>query len=207
MPEEHNENIDSQNDEEVTEENFQKEFTEETHSTNEDDSSDDSHEDSVDESEEVEKLKEQNKKLFERAKKAEGYVKDENGNWVKKESKSTSNSKPEPKAQKIEITPMDTIALMDAKVTNSDDINEVLDYARFKNISVSEALKSNVVKTTLADLAEKRATANATSTKGGKKGISKPDGQTILAQVGEGKFPDDPADLAKARLEQRKSKK
>lgn len=43
-------------------------------------------------SEDVGKLKEQNKKLFERAKKAEGFEKQPDGSWVKKE-------KPQPKPQ------------------------------------------------------------------------------------------------------------
>lgn len=39
----------------------------------------------------VAQLEEQNRKLFERAKKAEGFVKDSEGNWVKKEKPQTQN--------------------------------------------------------------------------------------------------------------------
>ena len=117
--------------------------------------------------------------------------------------KPESNKQPD----KIEITPLDTIALMEAEVTNTDDINEVLDYARFKDISVAKALKSNIVKTTIADKVAERQTAEATATKGGKKGVSTPDADTLIQQANEGNFPEDPADLARARMEQKKSKK
>jgi len=113
----------------------------------------------------------------------------------------------ETQAKKIEITPMDSISLMEAKVTNVDDINEVLDYARFKNVPVLEALDSDVVKTMLANKTAERKTANATSTKGGKRGAHKPSGDELISEAGEGKFPDDPDDLAQARIDKKKSKK
>jgi hypothetical protein len=55
--------------------------------------------------EEVEALKEQNKKLFARAKTAEGFIQDSNGNWVKKE-----------KPQKVEAT------ISEVKETKPSDI-------------------------------------------------------------------------------------
>lgn len=209
MSENDNETIDSTNDDEAATDDSAKDSTDDASTESTDDSSsDDSKDDSSDDdSEELEKLKGQNVKLFERAKKAEGFIKDEDGGWVKK-PKPAPKAKPETKeAQKIEITPMDTIALMEAEVTNTDDINEVLDYARFKNISVAKALKSSLVKTTIADRVAERKTAEATATKGGKKGISTPDADTLVQQANEGNFPDDPADLAKARMDQKKGKK
>lgn len=46
-------------------------------------------------------LEEQNKKLFARAKKAEGFVQDSNGNWVKKEKSQVINNKAEVKPYNI----------------------------------------------------------------------------------------------------------
>ncbi len=175
-------------------------------STDDDSTDDDSTDDDStdDEPTELEKLKDQNIKLFERAKKAEGFVKVD-GDWVKKSKPATK--KPKAKEATSELTPLDTIALMGAKVTNVDDINEVMDYAKLKNISVSDALKSNVVKTILADKVEERETANATATKRGKRGVHKPSDETVLSNAGEGKFPEDPKELAKARTAQKKKKK
>lgn len=204
MSEVHNEGIDSPNDDEMPEEDpsVKDQDIEEGDDIPDDDPDDNSGDDSDD----VKKLKEQNKKLFERAKKAEGFVKDKDGNWVKK-AKPALQQKTQSESSKIEITPLDTIALMEAKVTDADDINDVLDYARFKKISVRDALKSNVIKTTLADKAAERVTAQATNTKGSKKGVSSPDADTVVNQASQGQFPDDPTTLAKARMDQKKSKK
>lgn len=46
-------------------------------------------------------LEEQNKKLFARAKKAEGFVQDSNGNWVKKEKPQVITNKAETKPYNI----------------------------------------------------------------------------------------------------------
>ena len=45
----------------------------------------DSTDDSANDSDDVEQLKKQNLRLFERAKKAEGFVKDDKGVWIKKQ--------------------------------------------------------------------------------------------------------------------------
>ena len=52
-----------------------------------------------------------------------------------------------------DLSSKDLYALMEAKVAQ-DDIDEVIEYANLKKISVSEALKSNVVKSILSDKAE-----------------------------------------------------
>jgi len=114
--------------------------------------------------------------------------------------------KPKPEKEQTEITSLDTIALINAKVTVKEDIDEVLDYAKHKGISVSEALNTNVVKTILAQQAEFRAVAEATNTGTARRGTAQVSNETVLANAAQGKLPDDPSSLAEARMAQMKNK-
>lgn len=111
-----------------------------------------------------------------RAEKAEGKLKGKNGEV---ETPKTTG----------DLTPLDTIALMKADV-HEDDIADIVDYAKFKNISVSEALKSSVVKTTLSEKSETRKTADATNTGNARRGAAKVSGETLVENLKEGKVPD-----------------
>jgi hypothetical protein len=100
------------------------------------------------------------------------------------------------------LSTKDTIALIEAKVP-SDDIEEVEEYAKFKGISVAEALKSSVVKSVLAEKAEMRRTAEATNVKATSRKSTKP--TDILQKASEGIMPeseDDIREMARARREQ-----
>ena len=160
--------------------------------------------DTPDESDDVKKLKEQNIKLFERAKKAEGFAKDDEGNWVKKESKKPG-PKLEPEKDK-DLSAKDAILLMKSGVDNDEDIDEVVRFAKFQNISINKALESKTMKTILAERKEERQTAEAANTKGGRRGAAKVSEETLLDNARKGQFPDDPAELAKARFANKFSK-
>ena len=188
MDEESNEDIDSTNDE--TEEVLKTEEVEETTPEVE--------------TEDVDTLKQQladkdkqNVKLFERAKKAEGFEKQPDGSWVKVQKKSEPKAQ-EPSEKQDGLSSMDTIALIGAKVTEKEDIDEVMDYAKLKGLSIHEALQSNVVKTILKDKAEQRATSEATNTGVARRGTSKPSPEKILQDASAGKIPENPEDLADA---------
>ena len=78
-----------------------------------------------------------------------------------------------------------------------------MDYAKLKGISVSEALKSSVVKTILAEKQEERKTANATSTGNARRGSTKLNPSQLLEKANKGEMPDSDEDLdalIKARL-------
>lgn len=107
--------------------------------------------------------------------------------------------------QEADLTAKDAIVLMKSGVDNDEDIDEVVQFAKFRNIPISEALKSPVVKTLLAQKAEERKTAEAASTAGSRRGTSKPSTATILDNALNGKLPDDPVELARAQMEQRKN--
>lgn len=174
-----------------------------------DDDNDNSQDDSVADTDDVETLKaqiaekdKQNVKLFERAKKAEGFEKQPDGSWVKVQKK--PEVKPEPKPTEVAktevgLTPMDAILLSKANITEADDIEELVKYANFKGITVKDALKDKTAQTILRDRAEMRQTAEATNTGNARRGSSKVSDEQILADVNEGKFPTDPEALAVAR--------
>lgn len=102
-----------------------------------------------------------------------------------------------PKQKENELSSTDLYALMNAKVPE-EDISEVIDYARLKKVSISEALKASVVKTILSEKAEERETANATAT--GVQRRSAPQKNTdeaVFSEVYKGKLPDDDAGIAR----------
>lgn len=88
-----------------------------------------------------------------------------------------------------DLSTKDTIALMNAKV-NEDDIDEIVDFAKFKGISVSEALKTDVVKTILSTKAEQRTIAEATNTGTSRRSSAKVSDESLVANASAGKLPE-----------------
>ncbi|KKL73354.1 hypothetical protein LCGC14_2075780, partial [marine sediment metagenome] len=76
----------------------------------------------------------------------------------------------------------------------------VIDYAKNKNISIGEALKSNMIKSFLSTQNEERKTALATSTGGGQKGQEKETPEATYHKAQEGKLPDENDDKGIERL-------
>lgn len=101
------------------------------------------------------------------------------------------------------LSTKDTIAIMNAKV-HEDDIDEVVEYARFKKIPVSEALKASVIKASLAEKTENRKTAEVANMGAARRSATKPSDEEILSKARGGEFPEDDADIA--RLVAAKSK-
>lgn len=114
---------------------------------------------------------------------------------------------PEQKADASkDLSPTDTIALINAKV-HEDDIDDVLEYARFKKVSIRDALKSDVLKATLSLKEEKRTTAEATNAGKGRSTPSKPSGTSLLDKAQKtGEIPADPKELEAMLEEQYKGK-
>lgn len=132
------------------------------------------------ESEEQNKLKELADNYKIRAEKAEAKA---------KEGKETA-----PKTE-MSLSQPDLIALVKGDVAE-EDIDDVADYAKFKNISVKEALKSSVVKSMLAERKEERATAEATQTGAKRKGTSAASGDELLQRAEQGKVPETKEEIA-----------
>lgn len=109
----------------------------------------------------------------------------------------TKAKKPEAKAESSELTQHDLYALMANKV-HEDDIDEVVAYARLKNIDIKDALKSNVVKTILRDSEEVRQTNQVANTKTSRKAPQERTVDQIMQKIQKGELPDNPEDMVKA---------
>jgi hypothetical protein len=146
----------------------------------------------------VQELNSKNGQLFSRAKKAEGFVKDNDGKWVKPLPKPATPAPATPAPVQPEagtITPLDAVAIAKADV-HEDDIQEVIDYAKFKKVSVADALKSDYVKSTLDRKTEERRTAQATATGPKRPGSAAKTGEGLLEKArSTGELPESQADL------------
>ena len=146
--------------------------------------------------EELEKKAKASSQNYERAKKAEEEL--------KKLKESKDEEKP---TSSDDLTNKDVIFLAKADI-HEDDVDEVLEWAKFKKVSVSEAYKQ--MKTTLDVRAEERKTANATNTQQRTRGTSKTDGEDILQKAeSTGEVPTSAKDmdkLAEARMARLKAK-
>lgn len=121
-------------------------------------------------------LEKKNKQLYERIKKGE-------------------------KGEGESLNVKDILALKDAEVT-AEDLDEVQDFAKYRKISIAEALQSKTLKTILAERKEERRTAQATETKS-PRGIAKVTGEDILRKAeATGEVPDS-IDGIKSMLEAR----
>lgn len=130
----------------------------------------------------ADELEGKNKQLFERLKKAET----------------------KPDHSKSDLSQTDVLYLAKADI-HEEDIQEVLDWAKFKGVNIREAHKQ--LKDTLAVREEQRKTAAASHTKGGQRGTSKVSGDDILRKAETtGEVPDSNEGLNKlfeARMAQR----
>lgn len=93
-----------------------------------------------------------------------------------------------------ELSPLDIIAISKANI-ETEDIEDVLEFAKFKGISVSEALKSSTVRSILNEKTEQRNVALATNTGGAKRGSGKLSDDTLLANAQKGNLPESDADI------------
>lgn len=96
--------------------------------------------------------------------------------------------------QDSQVSTKDLYALTKANISE-DDINEVEEYAKYKKISISEALKSSTLKAILAEKEENRTTANASSVGNTKRASSKISDESLIEKASRGEFPESDADL------------
>lgn len=137
------------------------------------------------------------------------------GQKIKFRTEAEKNKQPIPppntSTEKGDLSSKEVYALMNAKVSE-EDIDEVVEYARFKKITVGDALKTSTVKTMLSEKAEMRNTANAANTSPARRSNTQPKGEELLEAASKGKVPDEASDadlerLAEARMNAKKNKK
>lgn len=144
----------------------------------------------------IEKLESNNKQLYARAKKAEGFELKDN-KWVKPVTKPVEQ-KTEATISKdtSQLSQSDLITIAKSDV-HQEDISEVVEYATFKKITVAEALVDNVMKGILAEKAELRKVADGTNTGAAKRGNAKLSDDALLENARNGKFPESDEDMAR----------
>lgn len=107
--------------------------------------------------------------------------------------KKTETPKVAPK-KSSDLSTLDIIAISKADI-EPEDVEDVVEYAKFKGISVSEALKTTVMQTTLSQKKEMRQTALATSTGQTRRGTSQVSDAQLLANASKGILPDSDTDM------------
>lgn len=124
---------------------------------------------------------------------------------IRAEKAEKKAKEPEEKAQVTkkdsDLSTMDIIALSKANL-EQEDMAVALEYAKFKNITVAESLKSPVVKATIQENVEMRNTAQATNTGGARRQTGKVSDETLLSNAKKGIMPDSDEEmerLVKAR--------
>lgn len=153
------------------------------------------------EEKETQEREEEKKQILEEAEKAK-----ELANNYKIRAEKAEKKEPKDNTPKNDLSQTDMITLARADI-HDDDIDEVLEYARFKKVNVKEALSSSVIKAMLAEKKEERATAEATSTGNKRPGGKAITGSELLSQVEAGKYPDSNDDISKLVEARFKSKR
>lgn len=123
----------------------------------------------------------------------------------KKAEEELKKYKPDDTRKVGELSTKDFYALTKANVPE-DDVDDVAEFARFKGISIQDALKSPVMKATLADKMENRKTADATIVRQTRPQNVRPDGSEIAASIkskGEDAVPEPGSDAAMALFRSR----
>lgn len=112
--------------------------------------------------------------------------------WKKK----ATTPKQEVKATQTEqsLSIKDSFALAKANV-EEDDIEEIADYAKLKKITISEALKTNFVKSLLNEKAEYKKSQEASTTPNVKRATPKITDDVILENARKGKLPESEDDI------------
>lgn len=105
------------------------------------------------------------------------------------------NKKPEVKIETKKNESSNTLSQRDFYALNQaqvhiDDFDDVVDYAKFKKISVTEALNSDVLKTVLANKSEFRKTSNVSNTSAARKGAVKVSDDALLSNLSKGNIPE-----------------
>jgi len=124
-----------------------------------------------------------------RAKKAEATI-------IKAKDKKAPKGTPEAKTDS-KLSIFDQKAIFNADIDTQEDLDEILDYAQRKNISVAKALESTVIKATLAENAQIRNSAKAVNTGTGRRASGTVTDAQLMADASKGKMPSSEEDIAK----------
>ena len=122
-------------------------------------------------------------------------------NQKKRAEKAEKGGDKPPKKEKEQEGTQNSFSLKDLRALDTADVHEddleaVEDYAKYKKISIAEALKDPIMKTTLDQKEEFRKTANAANTKSSRPSANKVTGEQLSKDLSEGKVPEKGSDAA-----------
>lgn len=162
----------------------------------------------LEEDQDLENLDDGSEDFEDKLKKAEEVAKNQKirAEKAERELKKLRETPPESETPKNDYSLQDIRALADV---HDEDVEEVVEYAKFKKISVAEAKKSPVIQNFLKEKNESRKVAEATNTGATRRGSNKPSGQDLLEKASRGILPENDADierLAQARLDAKRRK-
>lgn len=118
----------------------------------------------------------------------------------------------EKKQEPNKNTKQNDMSLKDIRALNDvhdDDVDDILDYAKYKGIAPSEAKKMPAMVAILKAKEEDRRVALATNTGGGKRGTAQVSDERVLQDFSQGKVSENDSDierLAEARFNLRKNR-
>lgn len=140
-------------------------------------------------------LEKANKQLFARAKKGEGFELVD-GKWVKPAKPAEQAPATKTSDESKGLSNEDMFTLIKADVAQ-EDISEVTDYAKLRNISIADALNSDIVKTILANKKEARRVADGTHTGDTTRSSGKLSDETLLSNAAKGIMPESDEDMGR----------
>lgn len=146
--------------------------------------------------EHAQKVEDRNKQLYARVKKAEGFELVD-GKWVKQPKPKTEIKPTETNTTvKEKLSQGDLIRIIKADVPE-DKIDEILDYAKLKGITVAEALNAPLIKGILNEAVELRKVAEGTNTGSNKRGNAKVSDEALLQNAEKGIYPESDDEIAR----------
>ena len=143
----------------------------------------------------VEEVVEENPELKKAQELAKNYrIRAEKAETLAKQLKKPEEKEAPKTSEKPEYSLQDIRALQDV---HDDDVDEVVEFAKFKGISITEAKKSLTVQNLLNAKKEERKTAEATNVGGSRKGSSKSTAEEIHEKAMSGQVPESDEDMKK----------
>lgn len=128
---------------------------------------------------------------------------------IRAEKAEKKNKEPEvkvqPRQKDEELSTMDIITLSKSNV-DSEDMGEVVKWARYNNITIGDALKSPELNAVISVRKEMRTTASATNTGGSKRSSGRVSDETLISNASKGNIPESDEDLerlVRAKMQKR----
>lgn len=142
----------------------------------------------------------------EKARKAEEIAKNQRirAEKAEKELKALKGSKTEKETPKNDLSGMSLKDIRALQNVHDDDVEKVEKWAKSEGITIAEAVKDPMMQTFFKTRNEERATADAASTGAQKKRSRGSSDDEIMGDIEKGKVPENPEDLVKAEIAQKK---